>query len=113
MEHHIYLHFVSDPSQRDESKLDRIHHLLTHLEGNVMATLQELNDKLAGLATDIAAEKAQVQAGVTDLKGQIQALKDQIAAGGTITAADLDVAIAKIDAIDAGVKDISEPEPVA
>lgn len=48
-----------------------------------MATKQEVLDA-------VAAEHAQVSAAIDDLSTQIQDLKDQIAAGGTVTAADLD-----------------------
>ncbi len=75
----------------------------------IMASLQDLKDQLATLATDIAAEKAEVQALLTDLKAQIKALQDQIAAGSPVTQADLDALSAAIAAVDAGVKDISEP----
>lgn len=49
----------------------------------IMATKQEVLDA-------IAAEKAQVTAGLEALNVQIQELKDQIAAGNAVTVADLD-----------------------
>jgi flagellar hook-associated protein FlgK len=48
-----------------------------------MATKQEVLDA-------VQAEHDQVTAAVNDLGAQIQALKDQIAAGGTVTSGDLD-----------------------
>ncbi len=49
----------------------------------IMATKQDVLDA-------IAQEKTQVMNAVSDLNNQIQALKDQIAAGSPVTAADLD-----------------------
>ena len=74
-----------------------------------MTTLQELQAAVAQLGTDVAAEKAEVQGLLTDLKVQIQTLQDQIANGGVISQADLDALFQSVTAIDAGVKDISEP----
>ena len=48
-----------------------------------MATLQEVKDA-------IAEEKTQVLNKLTELNTEIQALKDQIAAGSPVTVADLD-----------------------
>lgn len=48
-----------------------------------MATKQEVLDA-------IAAEKLEVTTAITNLNSQIQALKDQIANGSPVTAADLD-----------------------
>ncbi len=53
------------------------------MEIRIMATIQDLKDT-------IDAEKLQVSARLTTLAAEIQALKDQIAAGGTITEAQLD-----------------------
>ncbi len=74
-----------------------------------MATLAEVKAAIAQVATDIVAEKAEVQTALAALKTEIQALKDQIAAGSAVTAADLDELITSVNAIDTGVKDISEP----
>ena len=54
-----------------------------------MATLLEVKDA-------IAAEKAEVLAAVTGLNDQVQALKDQIAAGSPVTAADLDDLVSQV-----------------
>jgi len=56
---------------------------IKQLRREVMATKQDVLDA-------IAAEKAQVTAAIEELDIQIQALKDQIAAGTAITPADLD-----------------------
>lgn len=75
----------------------------------IMATLQDLQQKLAELGQTIVAEKAEVQGALTDLKAQIATLQGQIASGTLVTAADLDNLVAAVDAIVVGVKDISEP----
>lgn len=64
----------------------------------IMATKQEVLDA-------IAAEKQEVITAVNDLNTQIQALKDQIASGSPVTAADL-------DEITAAVHDIFVPPVV-
>lgn len=106
IEVHLYLH----PSEK--GILDTLHELLitTKTQGtHIMATLQELKDAIAQVSTDIAAEKAEVQALLKDLRDKVAALEAQIAQGGVISQADLDALKASIDAIDVGVKDISEP----
>ena len=77
-----------------------------------MATLQELKDAMAGLSVDIAAEKVEVQGKLADLGKQIADLKDELTKGVLVTQTDLDELAASVAAIDAGVKDISEPAPV-
>lgn len=58
----------------------------------IMASKQEVLDA-------IAAEKAEVAQKLTDLETQIQALKDQIAAGSPVTAEDLDEIVAAVNDI--------------
>ena len=58
----------------------------------IMATKQEVLDA-------IAAEKAQVASALEELGIQIQALKDQIAAGDPVTAADLDDIVSAVNDI--------------
>lgn len=57
-----------------------------------MATLQDVQDK-------IAAEKVQVADAMSGLKGEIQALKDQLAGGVVVTAEQLDALSAAVDGI--------------
>jgi chromosome segregation ATPase len=76
----------------------------------IMGTKQELEQAIADAKADIVAEKAEVQAKLTDFQAQIKALQDQIAGGTAVTSADLDALIASVKEIDAGVKDISEPQ---
>jgi len=77
-----------------------------------MATLQDLKDQIAQLGTDIAAEKAEVQGLLQSLKDQVKTLSDQLAAGTPVTQAQLDELVTAFSALDAAVKDISEPPAV-
>lgn len=63
----------------------------------LMATVQELNQKLDVLSNTITAERAEVVAGLQVLKDEIQALKDQVGGGGPATQADLDLIAARVD----------------
>lgn len=54
-----------------------------------MATLQDVKDA-------IAAEKAEITSKLADLDKQIQDLKDQIANGSPVTAADLDEIVSNV-----------------
>ena len=86
----------------NKQQLDRIESLLRHLveQGeDTVAKIEDVNAKIAEVKQQIADEKAEVAAA-------IQALKDQIAAGGTITEAQLDSVLAGVGDIGAGVKDI-------
>ena len=67
-----------------------------------MATLQDVQDK-------IVAEKAQVAAAVDSLKGEIQALKDQIAGGIIVTSEQLDALAEAVDGIFAPEVPVEEP----
>jgi hypothetical protein len=58
----------------------------------IMATLQEVKDA-------VAAEAAEVTAKVNELLVEIQRLNDLLAAGGSVTAADLDELKASVEAI--------------
>lgn len=55
----------------------------------IMATLQDVKDA-------IAAEKAEITSKLADLDKQIQDLKDQIANGSPVTAADLDEIVSNV-----------------
>lgn len=65
--------------------------------GGIMATLQELNDKLDSVA-----------AGVNGLEDAIKALKEQVANGGVVTQAELDGLMAKATAIGDDISDNSD-----
>jgi len=65
---------------------------LRKLRREIMATKQEVLDA-------IASEKAQVLEAVESLNVQIQALKDQLAAGTPITDADLDEIVTAVNDI--------------
>lgn len=74
-----------------------------------MASLAEVNAAVAQLTQAVAAERAEVQGKLGDLSAQIQALKDQLAQGQTVTPADLDAVVAAIAEINSGIQQISEP----
>lgn len=77
-----------------------------------MATLKEVQDELAVLKQHISDESSKVQAKVKDLGDQVQALKDQLAAGTAVTAADLDGVVASIKDLETGVDTIDTPPVV-
>ena len=74
---------VDKPVQSPIKGLDKVATEIKKLRREIMATKQEVLDA-------IAAEKEQVLTAITDFNAQIQALKDQIAAGTAVTEADLD-----------------------
>jgi len=65
---------------------------------------EELMDAKTAILNALAEEKAQVTAAIEDCKAQIQALKDQLAAGSVVTPEDLDVILTS-------VQNIYTPEP--
>ena len=91
--HHHYFHFAG--MEVVTQQLDT----LIKQGGIIMAKIEDVNAKIAEVKAAIAAEKAEVAAA-------IQALKDQIAAGGTITEAQLDAVLTGVSEIGAGVADI-------
>lgn len=72
--------------------LEALSNEIRRLRRLIMATKQ---DVLAA----IAAEKTQVLEAITELENQIQALKDQIAAGTPVTAEDLDDIVSAVNDI--------------
>jgi|SRR5687768_1238211 len=86
-------------------KLEEQVNFLTTRSNENMATLQEVHDK-------IAAEKAQVAAGLGALQAEIQALKDQIGAGVIVTPEQLDALAMAVDGIFAPEADPVVEEPV-
>lgn len=85
---------------------------LARLESEVkkMATLQDVNDALDKLSSDIAAEVTVVSTKIQALNDSIAALQAQLANGTPITSADLDATKAKADAADAAVKAMIPPD---
>lgn len=65
---------------------------LTQRSNETMATLQDVQDK-------IAAEKVQVSDALNAFKAEIQALQDQLAGGIVVTAEQLDALSAAVDGI--------------
>lgn len=92
------------------------HHLHRDLNNGVqrlMATLQELKDQIVQIGVDAEAERVQAAdratAAATAAAAQaaeIQRLSDLIAAGGTVTAADLDAVATSLTALDTQIKGI-------
>lgn len=79
---------------------------INKLEGKVdclMATVQQLNDKIEALSSESAAALERVAEDFAELKRII-------AAGGTISEADLDPAASKVDALLAKFQAV-DPEP--
>lgn len=78
-----------------EENFKFLSHLIQHIQHNqehIMATVQEVKDA-------ILAEKTQVQEKLAAVAVEIQALKDQIAAGGGATTAQMDELMAAIKEI--------------
>jgi Skp family chaperone for outer membrane proteins len=78
-----------------------------------MSTVQEIKDAFQALSDTVDAERAEVVGFLTGLKAEIQALKDQIAAGSPATQADLDDIKALVDSESARVQGIVTAEDVA
>jgi flagellar hook-associated protein FlgK len=81
-------------------------HLSTEGEKTIMATLADITAALDTLQADTDAKNAQVTSDLAALAKQITDLQAQIAAGGSVTPADLDSVLAKITGIDDKVKAI-------
>lgn len=74
-----------------------------------MTTMADVQTKIQGIKESVAAEKQEVQAKITTIAGEVQRLTVLLAGGGMVTSADLDVLMKDLEAIGAGVQDISEP----
>jgi len=86
---------------------------LNTLGAKIMATLDDVKAALAAAAEAATNEKAEVGTKLDNLNVQIQALKDQIAGGTLVTAADLDALVTQINGIATDVENITTPDPVA
>lgn len=77
-----------------------------------MAKLTDVQASIAALKTQVETEhaevKAAVSAAVANFTAQIQALKDQIAAGSAATEADLDGLVAAIADVQTAIGTISD-----
>ena len=71
-----------------------------------MASFAELQQHM----TDLAASVHSIHLGLNDVRTEIQALKDQIAAGGMVTQADLDTLDASVQAAQAEAQEIIAEE---
>lgn len=75
----------------------------------ILATVQDLQNKLDEINAAISDERTEVQGLLGDLRAQIQVLQDQVGAGQLVTQEQLDGLAASAEAIVARVRDISEP----
>lgn len=75
----------------------------------LLATIQDVNARLADIEVAIAEERAEVQALLTDLRTQIQVLQDQVGQGQLVTQEQLDELAESAEAIVERVRAISEP----
>lgn len=71
--------------------------IITNQE-KIMTTVTELSAKLDALDEAITQERTEVVNALTGLKGEIQTLKDQIAAGTPVSQEQLDAIGARVDA---------------
>ncbi len=85
---------------------------LTTQQGVLMATLQDVKNEFANLASAIDKEKGEVSAALQALKDQIALLQAQIAAGSNVTSADLDGLVASVKDAEGKVDAISGPTVV-
>lgn len=69
-----------------------------------MATIQELNDKLDSLQSDLDAEQAQIKAALDSQAALIADLQAQIAAGSAATPEQLQAVVDRITAISDDLK---------
>lgn len=83
---HVYLHEGSDGVDR---KLDHVLHVVSALAAQEKQVMAGVND-IKQLVRDLDDETNAVADKVDAQTAKIQELKDQIAAGGTVSQADLD-----------------------
>lgn len=74
-----------------------------------MAKVEELEAELTIVKDIIAAERVEVQGKLTAFMTEIQALKDQIAAGGGVSEVQLDSVLVGLRDLKASISQISEP----
>lgn len=83
---------------------------LSTLKGEFMTTVADLSTKIEAIKATIAAEKVEVQGKIQVLTDEVTRLTALLAAGGSVTAADLDGLMAGLQDLTTGVQGISEPE---
>jgi predicted nucleic acid-binding Zn-ribbon protein len=105
------LDIVIHTSPVDQALLQSITTQLNRVITNqevLMEDVTSLNAKMDKLTGDIAAERAEVQSMLTDLRTQIQTLTDKLNSGVAVTQADLDALGARMDTADTAVQGISD-----
>ena len=82
----------------DETRgyLARAHQVLAQVEGEAVSTIADVNAAVAAASAAISAKLTALEAKVL---AAIQALKDQLAAGGTVTPADLDGVVTAVQGV--------------
>lgn len=91
------------------TELHKVTSQILEKENTIMAKVIDLEAKLDSIAKIVES----VAVDQTELKNEIQALKDQVAAGGTITEAQLDSPLAKATALEARLQGIDASVPPA
>lgn len=82
-----------------------------HQQGEqIMTQLSDIKAQIEQLKVDIVAEKAEVQGKLDVATAKVKELEATVAAGGTVTAADLDTLALSLTEVSASVKGISEPD---
>lgn len=111
MDIHIHVHNHAD--KETTRLLKKIHNLTL----KTVATIQELNQKVADLQQAVDTEQQEVANALAALQTEVQRLTDIIAAGGAATAEELQTVVDNINTIIEDVKltipNLPEPTPEA
>lgn len=107
---HIHLNVKLDEVQ------ESLNHIIKH-QHEIMATIQELNDKVTELQAAVDTEQQEIANALAALQTEVQRLTDIIASGGAATAEQLQAVVDNIETVIADVKNsipnLPDPEPEA